>query len=103
MNVEFKLEEYLKEQFDNLNKHLENKFNNTDKQFEEIKVDINNIKTELKEHREEEKKILVEVESVRGEIHKSLNSNLKWTVGSLIGLLTLISAIALGVARYIVK
>ena len=55
------------------------KFDATDKSISDLRVEVQSVRTELH----------TEVQSVRTELQTGLNSNLRWTVGSILGFGTL--------------
>ena len=55
------------------------KFDATDKSISDLRVEVRSVRTELH----------TEVQSVRTELQTGLNSNLRWTVGSILGFGTL--------------
>ena len=62
------------------------KFDATDKSISDLRVEVQSVRTEL---HTEVQSVRTEIQSVRTELQTGLNSNLRWTVGSILGFGTL--------------
>ena len=62
-------------------------------EVESVRTEVESVRTEVASVRTEVESVRTEVESVRTEIHKSFNSHLRWSIGTAIGLATLVFVI----------
>ncbi|MEE3504382.1 hypothetical protein [Acidiphilium acidophilum] len=69
----------MREGFRAINAKFDSKFDATDKAIADLRVDVQSVRTELR----------TEIQTVRTELQTGLYSNLKWTVGTILGFGTL--------------
>ena len=87
-----KFQELVIEKFDKIGDLLrknEEDHGNLSTEIESVRTEVESVRTNIESVRTEVESVRTNIESVRTELHKSINTFLRWTIGAAISVATL--------------